>query len=289
MNLKFLPIGTVCLVKNVSKKQMIIGYSKSGYDYVAVEYPKGFETDNKLSYFNHNQVYELYSLGYKNEESRIFNGTLVSIQTVDLEEDSDEEKESVVSVEDIPTITSELKFDKNGVVISDGSEIEDTKTIDENSNLIDDTKEEPAQNETELLSSEVVISNEKEELNTTNIEPQTMLSEESSIQNQIRFNEFGVVVSDGSKTEEPSIDTEKEIEPLEESVNIDNNVSLEDSAIEMEEKTMEVLPSIDDEKTIDVSSIVNEMEQENSDNNDSEDPSEPPKKEKKGLFHFGRK
>lgn len=40
MNLKFLPIGTVCLVENIAKKVMIIGYSKSGYDYVAVNYPK---------------------------------------------------------------------------------------------------------------------------------------------------------------------------------------------------------------------------------------------------------
>ena len=129
MNLKFLPIGTVCLVENISKKQMIIGYSKSGYDYVAVEYPKGFENDNKLNYFNHNQVYELYSLGYKNEESRIFNGTLVSLQKVKLEEEEEtieelptfmstfsleegripqnEEKESFLPVEESPTLSQE--------------------------------------------------------------------------------------------------------------------------------------------------------------------------------------
>ena len=126
MNLKFLPIGTVCLVENVNKKQMIIGYSKSGYDYVAVEYPKGFESDNKLSYFNHGQVQELYSLGYKNEESRIFNGTLISVQTVESDDDSDAAEgitpTSNLTVEEIPVISNPFQFDDNGIVISDSNE-----------------------------------------------------------------------------------------------------------------------------------------------------------------------
>ena len=184
MNLKFLPIGTVCLVENVNKKQMIIGYSKSGYDYVAVEYPKGFESDNKLSYFNHSQVYELYSLGYKNEESRIFNGTLTSVQNVQSVEEDEilapmkevkaekiEDQDFTISVEDIPTI----QFDENGVVIADGTEVEEKNSVftsplqfDENGVVISD-------------GNEAVIS-----------EPLT------SSQAPIQFDENGVVVSDGS-------------------------------------------------------------------------------------------
>lgn len=121
MNLKFLPIGTVCLVNSISKKQMIIGYSKSGYDYIAVEYPKGFESDMKLSYFNHDEVRELYSLGYKNEESRIFNGTLASVLTSNIldEEDAKDSESELEESLVMPFEPSESVEEKTEVLTSD--------------------------------------------------------------------------------------------------------------------------------------------------------------------------
>ncbi len=86
MNLKYLPIGTVCLT-NDSNKKMIIGIDKSGYDYVAVEYPEGYEGEGKLLYFNHEEVTELYSLGYKNEEGRAYYQTTDESKRATVEEE----------------------------------------------------------------------------------------------------------------------------------------------------------------------------------------------------------
>ncbi len=214
MNLKFLPVGSVCLVEGVNKKQMIIGYLKSGYDYVAVEYPKGFETDNKLSYFNHEQVKELYSLGYKNEESRIYTGTLVSSNMNSSVSDEDELEEKAIT----PTSEiEELKFDENGVVVSDGE-----STLEE-------------------------------------VQPLTNL----------QFDENGVVISDGESTIEKQEDKKTE------------------TKLQFDENGVTIL---DDAATIDVSDVVKQIEEtvKESEKNKKSD-SESSKKEKRGLFHFGRK
>jgi len=214
MNLKFLPVGSVCLVEGVNKKQMIIGYLKSGYDYVAVEYPKGFETDNKLSYFNHEQVKELYSLGYKNEESRIYTGTLVSSNMNSSVSDEDELEEKAIT----PTSEiEELKFDENGVVVSDGE-----STLEE-------------------------------------VQPLTNL----------QFDENGVVISDGESTLEKQEDKKTE------------------TKLQFDENGVTIL---DDAATIDVSDVVKQIEEtvKESEKNKKSD-SESSKKEKRGLFHFGRK
>ena len=67
MNLKFLPLGSVCLVEDTDLKLVVIGYKAKGYDYVAVDYPIGYETSDSLRYFNHDQIKDLYSYGYKDE------------------------------------------------------------------------------------------------------------------------------------------------------------------------------------------------------------------------------
>lgn len=293
MNLKFLPIGTVCLVENVNKKQMIIGYSKSGYDYVAVSYPKGFESDNKLSYFNHSQVYELYSLGYKNEESRIFNGTLVSTPIVYQEEEESspvplnevkaeniEETVPNISVEEIPPIENTFQFDENGIVVSDGNE-EIGSSLQEQEAV----KELPVQVDTSLkfdengiVVSDGIMANEEGQFSIDNgntvvatVEPQeTVIKDESTL----KFDENGVVISDGTGI------------VLDSTENIIPNGNL----VEVKEE----LSFVNSDATIDVSDVVKQIEEtiteaETSEGKESVEIPEPPKKEKRGLFHFGRK
>ena len=67
MNLKFLPLGSVCLVDGADLKLVVIGYKANGYDYIAVDYPIGYENEGSLRYFNHDQIKDLYSYGYKDE------------------------------------------------------------------------------------------------------------------------------------------------------------------------------------------------------------------------------
>ncbi len=320
MNLKFLPIGTVCLVENVNKKQMIIGYSKSGYDYVAVEYPKGFESDNKLSYFNHGQVQELYSLGYKNEESRIFNGTLISVQTVESDDDSDAAEgitpTSNLTVEEIPVISNPFQFDDNGIVISDSNEeILDVQekeqeksalAFDESGIVVSDGYEEnPIPTQIQFDENGIVVADllsEKE-----------VLEEQKNRENDLTFDDNGIVISDGN--EEFSNVQENEIPKEESSLTFDENGIVMSDGIEST-SPLEEIPeedntpmaisdlteeaSVNKDTTIDVSDVVKQIEEtiteaesktESLDDSttESEEPQKAPKKEKRGLFHFGKK
>ena len=83
---KFLPIGTVCILKDASKKIMIDGYlisdSNGGdtlYDYGAVVFPSG--NSIRLA-FNHNQIDKIIHMGCQDEESLVFTQTISSIEPV---------------------------------------------------------------------------------------------------------------------------------------------------------------------------------------------------------------
>lgn len=83
---KFLPIGTVCLLKDASKKVMINGYlvsdGKDGdtlYDYSAVMFPSG--NSIKLA-FNHNQISKIISIGYQDAETLAYIQELNSIEPI---------------------------------------------------------------------------------------------------------------------------------------------------------------------------------------------------------------
>ncbi len=79
MKNKFLPIGTVVLLKNGSKKIMITGYLPSAkdkpgnvYDYSACLFPEGVISSEQTVVFNHDQINDIISEGYSNEETSNF-------------------------------------------------------------------------------------------------------------------------------------------------------------------------------------------------------------------------
>ena len=85
---KYLPIGTVILLKDAKKRLMITGFcatsNKDGenkrYDYCGVVYPEGVLSVNKTFLFDHNQIAKVYHLGlYKDEEEKIFKKKLREI------------------------------------------------------------------------------------------------------------------------------------------------------------------------------------------------------------------
>ncbi len=77
---KYLPIGTVVLMKNAKKRVMITGFcatsEKDGnaikYDYCGVVYPEGVISLNKTCLFNHNQIAKIYHIGLIDKEERAF-------------------------------------------------------------------------------------------------------------------------------------------------------------------------------------------------------------------------
>lgn len=86
MNLqKYLPLGTVVLLKNASHRSMIIGFAAANeenankiYDYAAVPYPEGLINTNTHFLFNHSDIDKVFYLGLSDEEEQNFKLKLVS-------------------------------------------------------------------------------------------------------------------------------------------------------------------------------------------------------------------
>lgn len=96
MKERFLPIGTVVLLKGAKKELMITSYcifptgteynkegeevapSQKMYEYGACPYPEGILDSNTINAFNHNQIEKIIHMGYESESqkelSKILNG-----------------------------------------------------------------------------------------------------------------------------------------------------------------------------------------------------------------------
>ena len=73
---KYLPIGTVVLLKNATKRIMITGFcsreknnsNSKIYDYCGCLYPEGFLTADKALLFDHSQIEKIYHIGLSNDD-----------------------------------------------------------------------------------------------------------------------------------------------------------------------------------------------------------------------------
>lgn len=90
---ELLPIGSVVLLKNGTKKLMITGIKPVSedkpdkvFDYIGVIYPEGFLSNEYNFLFNHNDINDIIFVGYNNPEREEF------IRLV--EEGLDEEKQN---------------------------------------------------------------------------------------------------------------------------------------------------------------------------------------------------
>lgn len=76
---KYLPIGTVVMLKGGRKRAMITGFcSISGedkskvFDYSGCLYPEGFLSSNQTLLFNHEQIEKVFHFGLIDEEEKQF-------------------------------------------------------------------------------------------------------------------------------------------------------------------------------------------------------------------------
>lgn len=76
MKEKYLPIGTVVILKGGTKKAMITGYCAVAdakpdkmFDYRGCPFPEGVIESSGVALFNHDQIEEICHMGYRNEES----------------------------------------------------------------------------------------------------------------------------------------------------------------------------------------------------------------------------
>ena len=86
MREKYLPIGTVVLLKGGKKRAMITGFCSVAqenqekiYDYSGCVYPEGYLSSNQVCLFDHDQIDRIFFLGYEDEEEKAFKEKLNTI------------------------------------------------------------------------------------------------------------------------------------------------------------------------------------------------------------------
>lgn len=78
-NEKFLPVGTVVMLKGGKKRAMIIGFCTMNsddktkiYDYSGCLFPEGVISSNQTLLFDHDQIEKVYHLGLVDDEEKEF-------------------------------------------------------------------------------------------------------------------------------------------------------------------------------------------------------------------------
>ena len=83
MEEKYLPIGSIVLLKGGTKRLMITGFCakpnqepSKQYDYSGCLYPEGILSTDQIALFNHDQIEKVFSVGYKDDEEIAFKQSL---------------------------------------------------------------------------------------------------------------------------------------------------------------------------------------------------------------------
>jgi len=86
-NEKFLPVGSVVLLKNGTHKVMVTGFcttisvdNSKVYDYIGCLFPEGMIALDKTLAFNHSDIKEIYFKGFYNEESEKFHAQIINFE-----------------------------------------------------------------------------------------------------------------------------------------------------------------------------------------------------------------
>lgn len=137
---KYLPIGTVVLLKGATKRLMIAGYcavdqekKDEMWDYSGCMYPEGFLSSTQSFLFDHSQIAKIYSLGYKDNEEEEFQqklneyiNTKGSDESTD-SEDSDEGTDTVTSnteVEDVEKVDEVITSKEENQLLNDSANVD---------------------------------------------------------------------------------------------------------------------------------------------------------------------
>lgn len=83
-NTDFLPIGSIVLLNEGSKKLMITGFCtipeespEEVYDYCGCLYPEGVLSSDETYVFDHNQIKNVLFIGYEDDEQKQFHEKLI--------------------------------------------------------------------------------------------------------------------------------------------------------------------------------------------------------------------
>lgn len=129
MNDKFLPVGSVILLKGGTKRIMVTGFCSIDdenkevmYDYTGCLYPEGIINSNEICLFNNDQIDKVYFRGYSDKEEMDFKDKL--IQTL-----SEYQNKNTI------TVDNDTKDDSTNI-FSDNT-LKNSTIVDTNSNVSD--------------------------------------------------------------------------------------------------------------------------------------------------------
>ena len=85
MENKYLPIGSVVLLKGAKKELMITGYAQIDlekhdkiYDYCGCLFPEGIISSDKIFVFDHENIEKILYKGFENKAQKDFNNRLIA-------------------------------------------------------------------------------------------------------------------------------------------------------------------------------------------------------------------
>lgn len=141
---KYLPIGTVVILKNGKKRIMITGYIVQGketgdkvYDYIGCLYPEGVISSDRNLLFDHDQINQIFYVGYSDDEQKSFmvklhqlvsnelgqNGNptqqesqnnVEQTNTENVEQSNNQDMEPVISFDDV-AVSNEINESQNSM------------------------------------------------------------------------------------------------------------------------------------------------------------------------------
>lgn len=106
---KYLPIGTVVLLKGATKRLMINGYCSSQpnddtvYDYVGCLFPEGNIVGDEVALFNHDQIGEISHMGLVDDEFNTLDKNIKDFMNSNIVENTPSSNE----IENLPPFTPE--------------------------------------------------------------------------------------------------------------------------------------------------------------------------------------
>ena len=201
---KYLPIGTVVLLKGATKRLMIAGYcavdqekKDEMWDYSGCMYPEGFLSSTQSFLFDHSQIAKIYSLGYKDNEEEEFQqklneyiATKGSDESTD-SEDSDEGTDTISSntevddvVENVESVTEEVDSKEENQLLNDSANV-DSASFD---TAINSSVESTPVSNVEVPSVEAPVSNVVEGQNPPAVETVPVTNDAPVVENPVAGN-----------------------------------------------------------------------------------------------------
>lgn len=117
---KFLPVGSIVLMKDAKKRIMITGYAVSSpdddsqmWDYIGCIWPEGMISPDKNLLFNHDKIERVFSVGFTNDEQKKFNELLVSARDLREKRLAREAKEK--EIKKFEKLDNDLPIDENNI------------------------------------------------------------------------------------------------------------------------------------------------------------------------------